>query len=137
MNTLANVEYADNYANTKLNTNQWFELDIITKEKALFEATRKIYAIQGFKYTPEIIAVLTEIPDDLRQACCEVAIELAKTNDTDPHEINKRLGITSISFGSDSVSYDGKINSGLFDAYFNENAKSILNKYIVKAFRYV
>lgn len=139
MQTLTTIEYADNYFLSKIGTDAWLNSDIETHEKLLIEASRRIYALQGFKYTPELIGLLSEIPEDLQQACCEVALNLAENlNNENPHIVNKRLGITSISFGNDSVSYAESNNNNGFDgAIFNNYAQSILNKYIIKGFRYV
>lgn len=140
MQPLTTVEYANEYFLTKLNAEEWETLNKIDKKRALCEATRRIYTIQGFKYTPEIIELLTTIPDDLQQACCEVALNLSKTSADNPHLINQNLGIKSISFGNDSVSYDDNVKTsslGLDNSVFTVYAQSILNKYIIKAFPYV
>jgi len=139
MQTLTTIEYADNYFLSKIGADAWLNSDIETHEKLLIEASRRIYALQGFKYTPELINLLTVIPEDLQQACCEVALNLAEyLSNENPHIVNKRLGITSLSFGNDSVSYaENNINNGFDGAVFNDYAQSILNKYIIKGYRYV
>lgn len=140
MQPLTTVEYANKYFLTKLNSEDWENLNETDKNRALCEATRRIYTIQGFKYTPEVIELLTAIPDDLQQACCEVALNLSKISTENPHLINQNLGIKSISFGNDSVSYDDNAKTsslGLDNSVFTVYAQSILNKYIIKAFPYV
>lgn len=138
MNSLTTLEYANKYVSTKLNDEAWAESEDFLKEKLLLEATRLIYALQGFKYTPELVEALTAIPDDLQQACCEVAFSLLNTNTENPHIVNQKLNIKSISFGNDSVSY-GETSSvtGLNSPIFNDYAQAILNKYIIKGFKYV
>lgn len=140
MQALTTVEYADKYFLTKPNAEAWEELTEVEKQRLLFEATRRIYAIVGFKYTPEVIELLTVIPDDLQQACCEVCLNLAQSGGDNVHEINQKLGITSISFGKDSASYDKSLKTstlGLDNSVFSDYAQSILNKYIIKGFNYV
>lgn len=138
MKALTTIEYADNYFSTKLNTENWHTHDIAVRLNVLMEATRRIYAIHGFKYSPEVIELLTNIPDDLQQACCEVALAMTKVDEDDPHVVNMSLGIKSISFGQDSASYDEKTCNACMPNYlFNQYAQSILNKYILKGCRYV
>lgn len=138
MKALTTVEFANAYLNKKINADSWKETDTETKEALLYEATILIYSIQGFKYEPKIIELLSEIPNDLQQACCEVALNLSKSDIENPHIINQNLGIKSISFGQDSASYDENANNAIMPAYiFNTYAQSILNKYIIKGFKYV
>ena len=141
MQALTTVEYADKYFLTKPNAEAWEGLTEVDKQRLLFEATRRIYAIVGFKYTPEVIELLSAIPDDLQQACCEVCFNLVESNNgNNVHETNQKMGIASISFGKDSVSYDKSIKTsvlGLDNSIFSDYAQSILNKYIIKGFNYV
>lgn len=140
MQPLTTVEYADNYFTTKPNGWQFKKLSNETKQQQLYEATRHIYAIQGFKYTPEVIELLTAIPDDLQQACCEVVLSTVELESENVHTTNQKLGIKSLSFGNDSVSYDNETKTsalGLDNAIFSDYAQSILNKYIIKGYRYV
>ena len=99
MKLLTTIDFADTYISKKLHPNSWVDLDEQTREALLYEASILIYAIQGFKFTPELIALLAEIPNDLQQACCEVAFALSKEGEENPHIINQNLGIKSISFG--------------------------------------
>ena len=139
MKVLTTIDFADAYISKKLHPNFWVDLDEQTREALLYEASILIYAIQGFKFTPELIELLAEIPIDLQQACCEVAFALSKDGEeVNPHIVNQNLGIKSISFGQDSASYDENANNALMPAYiFNSYAQSILNKYIIKGFKYV
>lgn len=137
MQAFASVKYANNYMLTKPNKAKWEALLEDEKEAYLLEATRKIYAIKGFKFTPEIVSILAEIPDDLAQANCEVALNLIEIGNNNPHLINQQMGITSLSFGNDSVSYSENLNNGYFSSLFSGYAISLLDKYVVKAFRYV
>lgn len=140
MQALTTIEYANKYFLTKPNAAAWQDLSEEDKQKQLYEATRRIYAIQGFKYTPEVIELLTVIPDDLQQACCEVSLNLIEYGSDNVHAINQKMGIKSISFGEDSASYDDTIKTsslGFDNAIFSDYAQSILNKYIIKAYRYV
>lgn len=138
MQVLTTVEYANEYFLTKPDATEWTSLVATMKVKWIYEASRQIYAIPCIE-VPEI-AEGAEIPDDLQQACCEVVLSLLTSgNDSNPHMINKKLGIASISFGKDSVSYgDSAVSAlGLDNAIFSDYAQSLLNKYIRKAYRYV
>lgn len=138
MNALTTMDYANAYIAKKINAEEWNNASESLKEALLFEATTTIYSIQGFKFTPEVIELLTAVPDDLQQACCEVALALSKIDTENPHIINQKLGIKSISFGQDSASYDEKTCGSLMPSYiFSSYAQSILNKYILKGFKYV
>lgn len=138
MKALTTVNYADEYIATKMDTEKWATFNEAEREKFLIEASRRIYAIQGFKYTPEVIALLSVMPDDLQEACCEVAWALVNISEKDPHIINMSLGIKSISFGQDSVGYDENAYNVPMPSYlFNTYAQSILNRYIIKGFKYV
>jgi hypothetical protein len=136
MQVLTTVEYADEYMLTKPDASAWDELVQTMKEKWLTESSRQIYAIPGI----EIPEFEESAPNDLQQACCEVVLGLLNSgNSSNPHMQNKKMGISSISFGKDSVSYcDNSTSSlGLDNAIFSDYAQSILNKYIRKAYRYV
>lgn len=141
MQALTTIEFANTYFETKPNAEAWKDLTENEKNIQLMEATRRIYAVNGFKYTPEVIELLTAIPDDLQQACCEVVYNLLLVaDDTNPHLVNQSLGISSLSFGNDSVSYDNtlKISAmGLDNTIFSDYAQSILDKYIIKGYKYV
>lgn len=140
MQALTTVEYADKYFKTKLDSENWDELAEPDKQKLLYESTRHIYAIQGFKYTPEVLELLTVIPDDLQQACCEISLKLISIDNNDIHIINQNMGIKSISFGNDSASYDNSMKTsslGFDNAVFSDYAQSLLNKYILKGVPYV
>jgi hypothetical protein len=138
MKDLTTTDYANCYMNKKLNTESWVGLDLTTREALIHEASLLIYGIHGFKFNSDVIELLTEIPDDLQQACCEVALSLSKQDVSNPHVINQNLGIKSISFGQDSASYDENANNAIMPAYlFSPYAQFILNKYIVKGFKYV
>lgn len=138
MQVLTTVVYAEEYFNTKPDASEWDNLVQTMKEKWIIESSRQIYAIPGIEI-PEVADGET-IPDDLQQACCEVVLGLLTSGNTsNPHIMNKKMGISSISFGKDSVSYgDGAVSAlGLDNSIFSDYAQSLLNKYIRKAYRYV
>lgn len=138
MKDLTTVEYADSYIYSKLNAETWTSADLITKTALIREASLQIYSIQGFKFNSDVIEALKEIPEDLQQACCEVALTISQLGADNPHIINQNLGIKSISFGQDSASYDETVNNAIMPSYiFNAYARAILNKYIIKGFKYV
>lgn len=141
MQALTTIEYANAYFETKPNAEAWKNLTENEKNTQLMEATRRIYAVNGFKYTSDVLEALVTIPDDLQQACCEVVYNLISVADnSNPHLVNQKLGISSISFGNDSVSYDNMLKTsalGLDNTIFSEYAQSILDKYIIKGYKYV
>lgn len=135
MQALTTIDYADEYFESKPNVEKWDEVAYTSGEKWIAEASRRIYAITGIN-----IPQFDVVPDDLQQACCEVIYGLLNFGDeTNPHNINKKLGISSISFGNDSASYkdDTTSDSGVDNAVFSDYAQSILSKYIRKAYPYV
>jgi len=139
MQPLTTIGYADSYFSTKLNVDYWTDSDDDTKKKLLYEATRRIYAVQGFKLTPEQVENMEAVPDDLQQACCEV-VTVAADTEANTHLQNQKLGIASYSYNSESVSYNNNsTSSSSTDDYdlFSDYAKSLLNKYIQKAYRAV
>lgn len=143
MQALTTIEYADAYFESKLNTESWDKADESTKNKLLCEATRRIYSIQGFAYTPQAIELLTAVPDDLQQACCEIALNLSSdfAGEAQTHVNNRKLGISSYSYNSESVSYSSTagsdVDTGIDSVIFSDYALSLLNKYIQKSCRYI
>ncbi len=139
MQVLTSVEYANTYMATKPDASEWDSLVAIMKAKWVTEASRQIYAIPCIEL-PEF-ALGETIPDDLQQACCEVILCLLTSGNasTNPHVMNKKLGISSISFGKDSVSYGDSSSSyiGLDSAVFSDYAQSLLSKYMKRSYRYV
>ena len=139
MQVLTTVEYANTYMETKPNATEWTSLTAEMKAKWLTEASRQIYSIPCI-ILPEFVAG-DVIPDDLQEACCEVVLGLltSGSDSSNPHMINKKLGISSISFGKDSVSYGDSSTSiiGLDSAIFSDYAESLLSKYMQRAYRYV
>lgn len=138
MQVLTTVEYANEYFTTKPDATEWTALVATMKAKWLAEASRQIYAIPCIEIP--VFELGEEIPDDLQQACCEVILSLLTSgNDTNPHMVNKKMGIASISFGKDSVSYSDNSSSalGLDGAIFSDYAQSLLSKYMRRAYRYV
>lgn len=139
MQPFTTIEYADTYFSTKLDTEIWDNADDDTKNKLLCEATRRIYAIQGFKLTPEDVEAMSAVPDDLQQACCEV-VGVVTDSEASTHLRNQKLGIASYSYNSESVSYG--TNSGTSTTtddceLFSDYAKRLLGKYIQKAYKVV
>ena len=135
---LTTLDFANEYFLSKLDAENWGNLEDTTRKKLLIEASRRIYSIQGFKYTSEVVELLSAIPNDLQQACCEVAFSLLEYDSTNPHIINQRLGISSISFGNDSATYNNQVQTGMMSpTIFNDYAQALLDKYIIKGFKYV
>lgn len=138
MQVLTTVEYANTYMATKPDSSEWDSLVATMKTKWITEASRQIYAIPCIEIPN--FEQGEAISDDLQQACCEVVLSLLTSgSDSNPHMVNKKLGISSISFGKDSVSYGDSSTSsiGLDSAIFSDYAQVILSKYIKRAYRYV
>ena len=119
---------ANDYISTKLNNDKWFNLTDADKYKYLQEATRRIKCIP-------MINIPNEITTDLKIACSEVAFNLIDAGAENPHAKNIQNGITSISFGNDSVSYGTGANPQ--SVYFTDYAMALLSQYIQKGAKIV
>ena len=119
---------ADEYILTKPNSDNWFKLSEIEKNRLLEEATRRIKCIP-------LINIPNNITNDLKTACSDVAFNLLSVGADNPHAINIKNGITSFSFGNDSFSYNSNIKSQ--DVYITDYANVLLSPYIQKGARIV
>ena len=119
---------ADDYILTKPNCDNWFGLKLEEKMRLLEEATRRIKCIP-------MINIPDDITTDIKIACSEVAFNLFNIGANNPHATNIQNGITSISFGNDSVSYGS--NAKAQDVYLTDYANALLSRYIQKGARIV
>lgn len=126
MNNL--LEFANEYFKTKLNTETWEELDDTQKGKYLSEATRQVLSIKGINL-PE------EYGTDIKTAISEVCYEILTSSDTETFNKLQRSGVSSISYGNDSVSFVSDKSSQ--NSYINDYAYSLLDKYIQRSYKVV
>ena len=125
------LNYASNYMETKMNTENWDSLHRDEQEKYLAEAVRQIKSIDGIK--------LPDTYDDkIKIAICEVCHEMLNAQDSEDFEKLKRAGVTSISYGNDSASFDiSKSSAKAGNGYVNDYAYSLLRPYIQRSYRIV
>lgn len=125
------LNYASNYMETKMNTENWDALHTNEQEKYLAEAVRQIQSIDGIKL-PETF------DNKLKIAICEVCHEMLNSQDSEDFEKLKRAGVTSISYGNDSASFDAsKSTAKAGNGYINDYAYSLLRPYIQRSYRIV
>lgn len=129
----ADKTYGDAYFGERLGTDDWDGASDADKAKALKMATRMIdqLPLVGQKCDTETPQAREfprdvdpgcadesgDVPDEVSQACCEVAIALLQGNL--PEELDASVGVTSESVGDASVSYGGQRGAAaLVDEYF-------------------
>lgn len=124
------LEFVNDYMLTKLNTQKWDAMEAVTKEKYIAEALRQIKSIDGIK-----------LPDDLttelKTALSEVCYELINFTDNEQFAKLKQAGVSSISYGNDSVSFSNITTSQTENSYVNSYAFSLLRPYIQRSFNVV
>lgn len=111
MSSYANISYADDYFATRLFTEVWDDALDDDRTKALTMATRiidrlnfvgeKADAAQEFQFPR---GSDTDVPRDIKQACCEIA--LALLDGVDPDKEFENLFVTSNAFGGVRTSFD-------------------------------
>ena len=115
MNTAYIDEYwANQYFDTRLNTRAWDTADSGDKPKALIMATRiidrlnfagdKNSATQELQFPRDTD---TEIPDDIKIACAEIAIELL--DGVDPNKEFEDLAIVTHRYAEVVTTYDRSV----------------------------
>lgn len=115
MNTAYIDEYwANQYFDTRLNTRAWDNADSGDKPKALIMATRiidrlnfagdKNSATQELQFPRDTD---TEIPDDIKIACAEIAIELL--DGVDPNKEFEDLAIVTHRYAEVVTTYDRSV----------------------------
>ena len=107
----ADETFGDDYMGDRLNTQEWDDADSATKAKALRHATHLLNHLNyvGARTDPDQESEFprngeTEVPTEVKQACCEVALELLR--DKFPESSDDAAGKTSESVGDASVSFD-------------------------------
>jgi len=112
--TIAN---ADTYFSNRLHVMSWTDANNTDKTKALAEATirldrlnfkgTKIVSTQELewpRYLTEDDETVTETPDDVKKACCELAFTLL--DEIDPEKEYNNLNVTSRVFSTVRTTYD-------------------------------
>jgi hypothetical protein len=111
MSNYADIEYADSYFMTRLNTAVWDDAVDADKTKALTMATEAIDRLNflGCKYDAEQENQFprdddTVIPADIKKACCLIAFALL--DGVDPEKEFENLFVSSNSFGGVRTTFD-------------------------------
>lgn len=111
----ADEAYGTAYHAERLNSGKWDTADSATRVKALKEATRLIDLVPlvGQKYDEDQVREFPrdvdeggEVPSEIQDACCEVALSLLQGLGMD--QLSSSIGIASESTGDASVSYAGE-----------------------------
>lgn len=107
------VNSADSYFDTRLDSSIWTEENAENKEKALITATRYIDRLNfaGDKADDSQILEFprdddTEVPDEVKYACCEIAIALLDGANV---EFESEMGnLESVSFGPGALRHESE-----------------------------
>ncbi len=111
----ADETYADAYLAQRLGTDAWGNADAADKPKALAEATRLIDLVPlvGVKQDDEQVREFPrdvddgeEVPAEVQDACCEVALALLQGKTLD--QLSASIGVAAESTGDASISYTGE-----------------------------
>lgn len=111
----ADEAYADAYFAQRLGAEKWTGAVSEDKPKALAEATRLIDLVPlvGVKYDeeqprefPRDVDEGGEVPAEVMDACCEVALALLQGRTLD--QLSASIGVASESTGDASISYTGE-----------------------------
>lgn len=111
----ADETYADAYLAQRLGTDAWDNATSGDKPKALAEATRLIDLVPlvGVKYDedqerefPRDVDEGGEVPAEVQDACCEVALALLQGKTLD--QLSASIGVAAESTGDASISYTGE-----------------------------
>lgn len=111
----ADETYADAYLAQRLGVEAWDNAASGDKPKALAEATRLIDLVPlvGVKQDDEQVREFPrdvddgeEVPTEIQDACCEVALALLQGRTLD--QLSASIGVASESTGDASVSYTGE-----------------------------
>jgi len=127
------IEYADEYFKNRLHAESWGQEDASTKEKALKQATRAIdrQLLKGRKTNPEQELAFprhpdTEIPEAVKEACCEEALALLERGNSQRHKLQQE-GVQSFTLGNMSETYVAGAGRGLL----SQEAKELLRLWLL------
>ena len=133
MQSYCTIEYADEYFKKRLHAESWGQADNETKEKALWQATRSIdrMPLRGRKtdlHQPLAFPRYpdTEIPDAVKEACCEEALALLERGNSQRRTLQQE-GVQSFTLGNMSESYAAGAGKGLL----SQEAKELLRPWLL------
>lgn len=128
MASYATADYADQYFAGRLYAEKWQAASDMEKEAALQEATRRIdrMTLAGRKSDPEQENSFprypdTEVPQSVRDACCEEAISIMERGDSERRKMQLE-GVQSFSIGGLSETFVLGAERGLL----SQEAKELL-----------
>ena len=125
------LEFAEKYYLTKINVEAWNNLTPDMQEKYLAEALRQVKSVDG-------INIPDTLNDELKTAICEVCLEILNSSDIETFSKLQRAGVTSISYGNDSVSFNKNMTTAkTSNCYINDYVYSLLLPYIQRSYRIV
>lgn len=139
-NTLVMPQEAQVYFEERFDSDKWFELDDVAKEKLLITASKRVSVFDYVGNKEDESQLLAfprdfETPQDIKDAVCEEAISLAELTGN-VHGENKKQGITSISLGVGSVSYAAGVSMGEAQMLVSESAVYLVKKWVKKGYKF-
>ena len=127
------VEYADEYFSGRLHAESWGETSDADKEKALRQATKEIdrQLLKGRKATDTQELAFprypdTEIPEAVKEACCEIALALLERGNSQRHKLQQE-GVQSFTLGNMSETYAPGAGRGLL----SQESKELLRPWLL------
>ncbi len=134
-NSYIDIEEANKYFAGRLHAESWGQADDSTKEKALKQATKAIdrQHLNGRKATDTQELAFprypdTEIPEAVKEACCEEALALLERGNNQRHKLQQE-GVQSFSLGNMSETFAAGAGKGLL----SQEAKELLRPWLLKA----
>lgn len=134
MTPYADITYANNYFNERLHTTYWDNANTQERNKALLMATR---AIDRLEYYDDPVSddnafprgTGTEVPSDIKIACCEEA--LALLSGIEPEKELRAAGILSDNLTGARTTYDrASVPDHIFALIASSVAWSYLKQYL-------
>jgi len=127
------IEGANEYFAGRLYAGSWGETSDADKEKALKQATKEIdrQLLKGRKTTDTQELAFprypdTEIPEAVKEACCEEALALLERGNSQRHKLQQE-GVQSFSLGNMSETYAPGAGRGLI----SQEAKELLRPWLL------
>jgi hypothetical protein len=134
-NSYIDIDGADEYFAGRLHAESWSGADSETKEKALRQATKEIdrMPLKGRKATDTQELAFprypdTEIPEAVKEACCEEALALLERGNSQRHKLQQE-GVQSFTLGNMSETYITGAGKGLL----SQEAKELLKPWLLGA----
>lgn len=132
-NSYIGIEGANSYFAGRLHAESWGQADESTKEKALRQATKAIdrQPLRGRKINPGQILAFprypdTEIPEAIKEACCEEALALLERGNSQRRKLQQE-GVQSFTLGSMSETFTPGAGKGLL----SQEAKELLKPWLL------